>query len=74
MGVFGSFIFKEWSKFKNCKICFMKVLVDNLYFKNFDNNVGVFYIFVDVVEEEDVKEVLFVYIFLLKSKFEMIVE
>ena len=38
MGVFGSFIFKEWTKFKNRKIRFMKALSDNLYFKNLDNN------------------------------------
>ncbi|HCS80068.1 MAG TPA: DUF3754 domain-containing protein, partial [Alteromonas macleodii] len=37
MGVFGSFIFKEWTKFKNRKIRFMKALSDNLYFKNLDN-------------------------------------
>lgn len=66
MGVFGSFIFKEWIKFKNRKIRFMKVLFDNFYFKNLDNNVGVFYMLIDVVEEEDCKEVLLVYIFLLK--------
>ena len=47
MGVFGSFIFKEWSKFKNRKIRFMKALADNLYFKNLDNNAGVFHTLVD---------------------------
>ena len=37
--VFVGFIFKEWTKFKNRKIRFMKALSDNLYFKNLDNNV-----------------------------------
>ena len=32
LGVFAGFIFKEWSKFKNRKIKFMKALSDNLYF------------------------------------------
>ena len=50
MGVFGSFIFKEWSKFKNRKIRFMKALADNLYFKNLDNNAGVFHTLVDAAE------------------------
>jgi hypothetical protein len=68
MGVFGGFIFKEWSKFKNRKIKFMKALSDNLYFKNLDNNAGVFHTLIDAAEEEDIKEALLAYTFLLKSK------
>ena len=66
MGVFGSFIFKEWSKFKNRKIKFMKALSDNLYYKNLDNNAGVFHSLIDAAEEEDFKEALLAYTFLLK--------
>lgn len=66
MGVFGSFIFKEWTKFKNRKIRFMKALSDNLYFKNLDNNAGVFHTLIDAAEEEDCKEALLAYTFLLK--------
>ncbi|WP_462159292.1 TMEM143 family protein [Pseudoalteromonas sp. GB56] len=65
MGVFGSFVFKEWTKFKNRKIRFMKALSDNLYFKNLDNNAGVFHTLVDAAEEEDCKEALLAYSFLL---------
>ena len=66
MGVFGSFVFKEWTKFKNRKIRFMKALSDNLYFKNLDNNAGVFHTLIDAAEEEDCKEALLAYTFLLK--------
>lgn len=65
MGVFAGFIFKEWSKFKNRKIKFMKALSDNLYFKNLDNNAGVFHTLIDSAEEEDFKEALLAYTFLL---------
>lgn len=65
MGVFGSFVFKEWTKFKNRKIRFMKALSDNLYFKNLDNNAGVFHTLIDAAEEEDCKEALLAYSFLL---------
>ena len=68
LGVFGSFIFKEWSKFKNRKIKFMKALSDNLYFKNLDNNAGVFHTLIDSAEEEDCKEAIIAYTFLLKQK------
>lgn len=67
VGIFTSFIFKEWSKFKNRKIKFMKALSDNLYFKNLDNNAGVFHTLIDAAEEEDFKEALLAYTFLLKA-------
>jgi hypothetical protein len=67
LGVFAGFIFKEWSKFKNRKIKFMKALSDNLYFKNLDNNAGVFHTLVDAAEEEDFKEVVLAYSFLLNN-------
>lgn len=67
LGVFGSFIFKEWNKFKNRKIKFMKALSDNLYFKNLDNNAGVFHTLIDAAEE-DCKEAILAYAFLLKEK------
>lgn len=67
LGVFGSFIFKEWTKFKNRKIKFMKALSDNLYFKNLDNNAGVFHTLVDAAEEEDCKEAIIAYSFLLNA-------
>lgn len=68
LGVFAGFIFKEWSKFKNRKIKFMKALSDNLYFKNLDNNAGVFHTLIDAAEEEDFKEAILAYSFLLKSQ------
>ncbi|AWB56187.1 MULTISPECIES: TMEM143 family protein [unclassified Colwellia] len=68
LGVFAGFIFKEWSKFKNRKIKFMKALSDNLYFKNLDNNAGVFHTLIDAAEEEDFKEAILAYSFLLNNK------
>jgi hypothetical protein len=65
MGVLGSFVFKEWTKFKNRKIRFMKALSDNLYFKSLDNNAGVFHTLIDAAEEEDCKEAILAYTFLL---------
>lgn len=64
-GVLGGFIFKEWSKFKNRKMRFMKALADNLYFKNLDNNSGVFHHLIDSAEEEECKEAILAYYFLL---------
>lgn len=56
---------KEESLFKIRKIKFMKALSDNLYFKNLDNNTGVFHHLVDAAEEEEFKEAILAYYFLL---------
>ena len=45
----------------------MKTLADNLYFKNLDNNTCVFHRLIDATEEEENKEVILAYYFLLKS-------
>jgi hypothetical protein len=67
-GVLGGFIFKEWSKFKNRKLRFMKALADNLYFKNLDNNSGVFHHLIDSAEEEECKEAILAYYFLVVQR------
>jgi hypothetical protein len=45
----------------------MKALADNLYFKNLDNNAGVFYHLIDAAEEEEFKEAVLAYYFLLTA-------
>lgn len=67
LGSFGAYLFKQVSKFKNRKIRFMKALADNLYFKNLDNDAGVFHNLIDAAEEEEAKEALLGYFFLLTA-------
>ena len=45
-----------------------QALSDNLYFKNLDNNAGVFYHLIDTAEEEEFKEAVLAYYFLLTAK------
>ena len=45
----------------------MQALTRNLYFKNLDNNSGVFHRLADDAEEEETKEALLAYYFLLVS-------
>ena len=68
LGALGGFLFKQINKYKNRKIKFMKALSDNLYFKNLDNNAGVFYHLIDAAEEEEFKEAVVAYYFLLTTK------
>lgn len=67
-GALGGFLWKQFSNFKNRKIRFMKTLADNLYFKNLDNNMGVFHRLIDAAEEEECKEAILAYYFLLIAK------
>ncbi len=64
----GGFLFKQINKFKNRKIRFMKALAENLYFKNLDNNAGVFHHLIDAAEEEEFKEALLAYLFLAQHE------
>jgi len=64
LAALGGFLFKQFNKFKNRKLRFMKALAENLYFKNLDNNAGVFHRLIDDAEEEEFKEALLAYLFL----------
>ncbi len=61
LGTLGGYLFRQFNKFKNRKIQFMKTLTENLYFKNLDNNAGVFHRLIDAAEEEECKEALLAY-------------
>ena len=61
----GGYLWKQFNNFKNRKIRFMQALTQNLYFKNLDNNAGVFYRLANDAEEEESKEAILAYYFLL---------
>jgi hypothetical protein len=67
LATLGGFIVKQINKFKNRKIKIMKALTENLYFKNLDNNAGVFHHLIDAAEEEEFKEAVLAYYFLLTA-------
>lgn len=60
----GVFLFRQWDKFKSRKVLFMKMLSENLYFRNIDNNEGVITRLIDEAEEEEHKEAIIAYTFL----------
>jgi hypothetical protein len=64
LAAFGGYLVRQVTKFKNRKIQFMKALSENLYFRNLDNDVGVFHHLLDAAEEEEVKEAVLAYHFL----------
>jgi hypothetical protein len=64
LAAFGGYLARQFSTFKNRKIQFMKALSENLYFRNLDNDAGVFHHLLDAAEEEEVKEAVLAYHFL----------
>ena len=67
LGGLGGFLWRQFNKYKNRKIQFMKTLAENLYHKNLDNNAGVFFNIIDAAEEEECKETILAYYHLLIS-------
>jgi hypothetical protein len=67
----GGFLMKQWTKYKNMRYEFQKILSDNLYFRNLVNNVGVFHSLIDSAEEEECKEAFIAYYFLYVTEDEM---
>jgi hypothetical protein len=61
---FGAYLWRQVTKFKNRKILFMKALSENLYFRNLDNDAGVFHHLLDAAEEAEVKEAVLAYHFI----------
>ena len=68
LAALGGFLVRQFGKFKNRKIQFMKSLSENLYFRNLDNDAGVFNHLLDAAEEEEVKEAVLAYHFLRNAE------
>ncbi|MET7767836.1 TMEM143 family protein [Nocardia sp. NPDC005366] len=64
VAAFGGYLVRQFSKFKNRKITLMKTLSEHLYFRNLDNDAGVFHHLLDAAEESEVKETILAYHFL----------
>jgi hypothetical protein len=67
LGALGAYLWKQTTNFRNRKLRFMQTLTQNLYFKNLDNNAGVFFRLINDAEEEECKEAILAYYFLLIS-------
>jgi hypothetical protein len=63
----GGYLWKQFNNFKNRKLRFLQALTQNLYFKNLDNNAGVYHRLANDAEEEESKEAILAYYFLLMS-------
>jgi hypothetical protein len=68
LGALGGYLWKQFHNYRNRKIKFLKILTENLYFKNLDNNAGVFHRLLDDAEEEECKEAILAYYAVLHAE------
>jgi hypothetical protein len=57
----GAFMVRQYSNYSFRKLKYQKRLADNIYFKNVNNDAGVFETLIGAAEEQETKEVLLAY-------------
>ncbi len=65
LGAFGGILWRQVKEVLFRRTHYMAQLAKNLYFHNLDNNIGALNYMIDMAREEESKEVLLVYLFLL---------
>lgn len=63
----GAFMFRQYSSYSFRKLKYQKRLADNIYFKNVNNDIGVFETLISAAEEQETKEVILAYHALLTT-------
>lgn len=63
----GAFMFRQYSNYAFRKLKYQKRVSDNVYFKNVNNNAGVFETLINAGEEQETKEVILAYHALLTA-------
>src|SRR5262249_12903691 len=68
IGALGGFVVRQWTKYQRQALKYHKAIADNVYFRNVSNNAGVFDYLIGAAEEQESKEALLAYYFLLTAK------
>ena len=66
LGALGGFAVTQWMKFQRQTLIHQKALADNVYYRNVNNNAGVFDTLIGEAEEQECKEAFLAYYFLLE--------
>ncbi len=63
----GAFVLRQWGNFHRQSLIHQKQVTDNIYYRNINNNSGIFNYLIGEAEEQDWKEVLLAYYALLTA-------
>jgi hypothetical protein len=64
----GALAFRQWGNFHRQSLIHQKQLTDNIYYRNINNNSGIFNYLIGEAEEQDWKEALLAYYVVLTEK------
>lgn len=64
----GGFLFQQWVRYQRQELIHHKTVADNVYFRNIANNGGIFDYIVGSAEQQEWRETLLGYYFLLTAK------
>ena len=62
------FIMRQWLRYQRQSLKYQKELTDNIYFRNVNNNAGIFDYLIGAAEEQECKEAFLAYYFLRTAK------
>jgi hypothetical protein len=60
----GGFVMRQWLRYRHQALKYQKELTDNIYFRNINNNAGIFDAMIGAAEDQECKEAFLVYYFL----------
>ena len=64
LAALGGFLMRQWLKYQRQSLKYHKEISDNVYFRNVNNNAGVFDAIIGAAEEQECKEAFLAYYFL----------
>ena len=68
LAALGGFLLQQWVKYQRQSLKYQKVLSDNVYFRNVNNNAGIFDYLVGAAEEQECNEAFLAFYFLHAAK------
>jgi hypothetical protein len=64
----GGFITRQWLRYQRQSLKYQKELTENVYFRNVNNNAGIFDTLIGTAEDQECKEAFLAYYFLCTAK------
>ncbi len=64
LGALGAYVIQQWIKYQRQALKYRAELTDNIYYRNINNNAGIFDYLIGAAEEQECKEAFLAYHFL----------
>jgi hypothetical protein len=64
----GGFVMRQWLRYQAQSLKYQKELTDNIYYRNVNNNAGIFDYMIGAAEDQECKEAFLAYYFLRTAK------